>query len=300
MSRKIADYTNGNVHITLYDDGTRVMETEDDEFEFEYPTNVDMTITHRCHNECPYCYLGCNSEGKHADILNVPFLDTLLSGQELAINFNNCDHPQLIEFLHKMKNRGIFVNGTVNQADFERHFEFLKMLSDRKLIWGIGVSLNKPTKEFLSKANEIPNVVVHVINGILSADDIEEMRGRNIKLLILGYKDIGRGADYINGNTLNVKARQRYLKDVLPTMFNHFVVISFDNLALEQLNVRELITEEQWSKCYQGDEGTSTFAIDLVTGKFSMNSMVTDPKHLHNIKNDIREMFDVVKAEIAA
>ena len=98
----IADYINGNVHITLDDDGTRIMECPDNEaWDFEYPTNIDMTITKSCTGRCQYCYLGCTPNGKHADLLsyrNIEIFDSLLPGTEVAINLNSCDHPQLFHF----------------------------------------------------------------------------------------------------------------------------------------------------------------------------------------------------------
>ena len=267
----IANYINGNTHITLWSDGTREMETEDNEFKFDYPTNVDVTITHKCDNECKYCYLGCRKDGSHADLTKFNFFDTLNPGQELAINLNNCDHPQLFEFLQKMRDKGVFVNGTVNQVDFENHALLIKALCD---------------------------AVIHVINGLFTADDIEMLRDKGLKILILGYKNIGRGNEFQKQNEIIIQSRQEYLKNVLPTLFERFDVISFDNLAIDQLNVKQLLSPEEWERFYQGDEGTATFAIDLVTGKFSRNSMVTDQNRLYPICDSVKEMFDVIKKEV--
>ena len=294
----IANYINGNTHITLWSDGTREMETEDNEFKFDYPTNVDVTITHKCDNECKYCYLGCRKDGSHADLTKFNFFDTLNPGQELAINLNNCDHPQLFEFLQKMRDKGVFVNGTVNQVDFENHAMLIKALCDLNLLWGLGVSLNKPPEEFIKLIKNFPNAVIHVINGLFTADDIEMLRDKGLKILILGYKNIGRGNEFQKQNEIIIQSRQEYLKNVLPTLFERFDVISFDNLAIDQLNVKQLLSPEEWERFYQGDEGTATFAIDLVTGKFSRNSMVTDQNRLYPICDSVKEMFDVIKKEV--
>lgn len=296
--KKIADYINGNAHIVMYEDGTRIMETDDVGFNFKYPTNNDVTITHKCSQGCPYCYLGCTPEGKHAD-LSAKFLDTINAGAELAINLNDMDHPQLDEFLERMKSQGVFVNGTVNQAQFMVNYERLKRLCREKLLWGVGVSLREPDDEFISKIQEFPNAVIHVINGILKPDDIEKLRDRGLKLLILGYKDLNRGVSYREENSGTVSLRQRYLKDVLASMVSHFACISFDNLAIEQLNVRETLKDfiADWDEVYQGDEGSSTFAVDLVDGTFGVNSMATgDDTYL--IMDDIRDMFKVIKSHV--
>lgn len=295
---KIADYQNGNTHIRLYEDGTRIMETEDDEFRFEYPTNNDITITHKCSQNCPYCYLNCGKDGEHADILSAKFLDTLNPGSECAINLNDLDHPQLYAFLLKMRNQGVFVNGTVNQAQFTRRWKLLKRFIDEKLLWGLGVSLQDPTEEFVELIKLFPTAVIHVINGILKAEDLEALRDKGLKLLILGYKDIGRGEGWLEDNSVTVEMRQKYLKGVLETLPNHFAVISFDNLAIQQLDVRRILSDEQWEEFYQGDEGSSTFAIDLVDGTFGRNSMATGDE-VYPILDDIREMFKVIKENVA-
>ena len=292
----LSSYKNGNAHITLFDDGTRVMETSDDEFDFEYPTNNDITITHKCSQGCPFCYLNCTKDGEHADILSREFLETLMPGSECAINLNDLDHPQLMQFLQMMRDRGVYVNGTVNQNQFMGNIPLLRRLTKDKLLWGLGISLREPTTDFLHEVKQFPNAVIHVINGILTADDIEAMRDKDLKLLILGYKKMGRGETWAKDNELSVRIRQRYLKDVLPTLVNHFKVISFDNLAIEQLDVKKMLTREEWNEFYQGDEGSSTFAIDLVDGTFGRNSMATGDD-VHPIMDDIRDMFRKIKEE---
>ena len=295
---KIADYQNGNVHIELYEDGTRIMESEDDEFVFDMPTNCDITITHSCTGNCPYCYLGCTENGEIAD-LNDPVLDTLAEYQELAINLNDLNlnlWMELLPFLRRMKEQKVFVNGTINQIHFMEHYDRLKFLCDEHLLWGLGVSLRNPDKEFIEKAKTFPNLVIHVINGLFGPFDIEMLRDHDLKILILGYKNLGRGTDYLEKNEMKVKATQRYLKDVLPTLFNHFKVVSFDNLAIEQLGVKDLLTQKEWDEIYQGDEGTSTFYLDLVTKKFGISSLASEDEMMPMLDN-IRDMFQIVRSK---
>lgn len=293
----VADYLNGNSHIKLYEDGTRIIETEDDELKLDFPLNMDVTITHRCDHGCKFCYLNCTPDGEHADILKPSFLDTLHPGTELAINLNCMDHPQLSKFLIRMRDKGVFVNGTINQDHFMKYYKVLEGLCKSKCLWGLGVSLTKATPDFIKLIKRFPNAVIHVINGVLLPDDIEMMRNHGLKLLILGYKNIGRGEDYQIENDVMLHMRQRYLYDVLPTLVNCFEVISFDNLAIEQLNAKRLVDRNRWDELYQGDEGTSTFAVDMVSGVFSLNSMVTDPQRLYPIMSTVEDMFAVIQSE---
>lgn len=296
----IADYFNGNAHVKLYEDGTRIIETEDDEFRLNYPLNMDVTITHRCDHGCKFCYLNCTSDGKHADILKPSFLDTLHAGTELAINLNDLSHPQLSKFLVRMRDKGVFVNGTINQDHFMKYYKVLEGLCKSKCLWGLGISLTKATPEFVQLAKRFSNAVIHVINGILQPKDIEVLRDNGLKLLVLGYKNVGRGEEYEVDNEITIRMRQRYLYDMLPSMINHFDVISFDNLAIQQLDAKRLVNSEQWSELFQGEEGTSTFAVDMVKGVFSLNSMVVDPSRLYPIMDDVESMWQVIQDERVA
>lgn len=293
----IADYINGNARIKLWSDGTREITTEDDEFKFEMPTNIDMQITTKCDNRCPWCYADCTENGVHAELLNNPVLDGLNPGQELAINLNDMTHHQLVRFLQAMKTKKVFVNGTINQVHFMKYSKILESLCNQQLLWGLGVSLQKPTKEFVEEIKKFPNAVIHVIAGIVTGSDLEILRDNGLKLLILGYKNVGRGNQYLSNNDLQIEINRKYLKDHLPVVRNSFKVISFDNLALKQLDVRKTLqlSDEDWERFYQGDEGSQTMYVDLVANKFGISSLIP-PQQMHPIGNlSIKEMFEIIK-----
>ena len=67
-----------------------------------------------------------------------------------------------------------------------------------------------------------------------------------------------------------------------------FKVLSFDNLAIKQLDVKSLLTEEEWNKFYMGDDGTHTMYIDLVKNKYAQSS--TSEERFDLLEN-INEMF---------
>lgn len=293
-------YKNGNsiVKINL-NNGTKIRETHDDKFNLSFPESIDLSIGNRCDGGCKFCYINASPNGVDGELLNHKFIDTIHPYTEVAINGNSIDHPQLIPFLNKLKDKHIICNITVNQVHFERKEDVIRDLVNKDLIKGIGISLRDPTPDFISRVKKYPNAVIHVINGILKPSDIEAMRDKNLKMLILGYKDLGRGIGYMEDNRETVKARQRYLYDILETLPNHFKVVSFDNLALEQLNVRRILTDEQWEEFYLGDEGTSSMFIDLVTGKFGVSSLCQEDE-MHPIMDNICDMFAVVKREVAA
>ena len=284
-------YKNGNYSVILLNDGTKIRETNEDEFIPSFAENCDCNITDKCDGGCPFCYEGCTPNGKHGDILNYKFLDTLHPYTELAINGNDMSHPDLIPFLEKLKEKKVIANITVNQIHFERHQDMIRDLVDKGLIYGLGISLNNPTEKFISLVKQYPNAVIHVINGILSPSDVGMLADNNLKILILGYKLLRRGINYYTTDHENIDCLQHWLKENLEEMLNHFNVISFDNLAIEQLDVNRLMSEEDWNEFYMGDDGNYTFYLDLVEGNFGKNSLATDR---YPIMDNIDDMFQKI------
>ena len=288
-------YINGNYRVVIMDDGTKIRETEDDEFIAAFPENIDIKITNHCDMNCPMCHENSYDGGHHGDIMNAKFIDTLHPYTELAIGGGNAlAHPDLIQFLNKLKARRIIPNLTVNQTHFMREQKLIRKLVDNELIYGIGVSFNSATQEFIDTIKQYKNAVVHVINGVVTYGQMEFLADNDLKVLILGYKDFRRGTNYkqtagayIEANQINLKT---YLKDFIP----RFKVLSFDNLAIEQLNVRSLMSDEQWGEFYMGDDGLFTMYIDMVTETFAKNSVAALDKR-YKLLNSIDEMFAKIK-----
>ena len=98
-------YKNGNTINKIFSDGTRICETNDDEFKFDFARNMDIKITNSCSMGCKFCHEGSTPDGKHGNILNEKFIETLHPYQECAIGGGNIlEHPDLIPFLEKLKN----------------------------------------------------------------------------------------------------------------------------------------------------------------------------------------------------
>ena len=291
MLKLLGVYKNGNYTVKILSDGTKIRETEDDEFIPSFAENCDCKITDKCDGGCPFCYEGCTPNGKHGDILNYKFLDTLHPYTELAINGNDMSHPDLILFLEKLKEKKVIANLTVNQIHFERHQSLIRKLVDDKLIYGLGISLREPTEEFISLVKTYPNAVIHVINGILSPSDVEMLSDNNLKMLILGYKQLRRGVDWFNKESKDIIIKQNWLKENLKDILSHFKVVSFDNLAITQLDVKRLMSEEDWNEFYMGDDGNYTFYIDMVDGTFGKNSLATVR---YPIMDSIDKMFQKI------
>ena len=293
MSEVLTRYTNGNYNVIMLKNGTKIRYNGLDNLTPSFAESIDCTITEKCNGGCEYCYLGCNVNGKHAD-LNQEFFNTLHKGQELALNGNDLTHPDLVMFLNRMKNQGVICNITVNQIHFIREIEKIRFLVSNKLIWGLGISLVDSTDEKLYEyIKEFPNAVIHTIDGLLTKEDIDNLSNKNIKLLILGYKVLGRGIEYYNTHREEIENNIKYLDDNLLNIQNKFKVISFDNLAIEHLNLQEKF-KNSWEQLYMGNEGEFTFYIDAVNKSYAMSSLELNNKFDIDDKT-VDEMFNHIR-----
>jgi len=291
----LGKYKNGNYSVAIFDDGTKMRISNDDEFIPDFAENCDIKITNCCDINCPMCHEASCIDGKHGDILNLNFFDTLHPYTEAAIGGGNAlSHPDLIPFLRKLKERKVIANLTVNQIHFEKEQELIKRLIDEKLIYGLGVSLVNPTPSFISIVSQYDSIVIHTINGLLTKENLEKLAGHNLKLLILGYKDFRKGSIYLEKENEFIKKNQQFLYEHLNDYFEKFKLISFDNLALAQLDVKRFLSKEEWDEFYMGDDGTMTFYIDAVEEVFASSSI---SNIRYPIKNNIDEMFKVIKGE---
>ena len=290
-------YKNGNYVTTILSDGTRIRETNDDKFIPDHAENMDVKITNCCSISCPFCHEGSTPNGKHGDILNEKFVDTFHEYQECALGGGNVlEHPDLIPFLEKLKEKKVIANITVNQIHFEKEQELIRKLVDEKLIYGLGVSLVKPTDKFIKLMKQYPNAVIHTINGILTESDVKAMENNNLKMLILGYKHLRRGNEYFEHERERIEENQNWLYENLDDITCKFKVVSFDNLAIEQLDVKRLMSDKEWDEFYQGDDGSSTYYINMVERKFARSSTAPFNKR-YDLLDSVDDMFEVIRKE---
>lgn len=289
-------YKNGNYFVTILSDGTKIRRTMADEFIPEFSENCDVKITDKCSQGCPFCYEGCSKSGQHGNLLGyTKFLESLHPGTELALNGNDLDHPDLSKFLEILKSKRVFANITVNQNQFLKNFEKIREYQKAKMIYGVGVSLQDPNQTLIQKLKETPNSVLHTIIGILSKRDIDILKQNDLKILLLGYKRTGRGIQYELNNENTIRENTKYLKDHLESLLQEFKVVSFDNLAIEQLDPKRFLSDSEWSEFYMGDDGGYTFYIDLVKGEFSKNSVTQSRFPIGDLGVD--EMFNFIRAK---
>lgn len=292
----LGSYKNNDYTCTMFSDGTKIRWNDKDSFNPIKPESIDLKITNMCNMECGMCHENSTPDGKHGDILNLPFIDTMFPYSEVAIGGGNpLTHPDLIEFLERLKERKIIASMTVNQMHFMQNVDLLKELTDKKLIYGLGISyIGGRHENCIEAIKQFPNAVVHVINGIVHMDGLEALANNDLKILVLGYKEFRRGKTLYDecGSQINYLKAQLY--DMLPKMVNDcwFKCISFDNLAIKQLEPKRLMSDKDYKEFYMGDDGSFTMYVDAVNRQFAKSSVSTER---YDLMDDIADMFKIVK-----
>ena len=292
----LGHYKNGNYNVSIFSDGTKIRQNNLDYFEPDTIESCDIKITNKCDRNCKFCHEASSNFGKHGDILNVPFLEKLHPYCELAIGGGNpLTHPDLNAFLLKCKERRHIPSMTVNQIHFEKEFDRIYKMCQDRLIFGLGISLVNLTPQFLEKVKKIPTAVIHVINGLVTEEQLRLLKDNGLKVLVLGYKEFRKGKKLYEEMPQVINYGISIMKNLLPTIIEEgwFNVISFDNLALKQLNVRSLMSKDEWDKFYMGDDGlegsqtSATMFIDLVKGEFAKNSCAEERYPLMDTAEDM-------------
>jgi len=265
-------YHNGNTQVSIYDDGTKIRRYEGIP-EIVHPESIDAKITNYCDLGCEYCHEQSTIKGIHGDLNKLlEILSELPAGVELAIGGGNpLSHPDLVSFLHELKEKKIIANITVNQGHLKQYQSLLEYLIKDDLVKGIGISITNNNFKYITHFSSLSkNIVYHVIAGINSINIIDKLIAidEDCKILILGYKYFGFGKIFYSED-VKTNIREWYKK--LPSYISR-CTISFDNLGIEQLNVKRLFTHEGWNKFYMGDDFCYTMYIDAVKQQYTGTS----------------------------
>lgn len=294
IRRLLTKYQNGNYQVRLYNDGTKIRENNLDKLIPEFPESFDLKITNYCEMNCPMCHEMSGINGKHSDILNEKFIETLHPGTEVAIGGGMVtSHPDLEQFLIKLKSLKVYPSITIHQNEFRNNEEFIQSLISRRLIYGLGVSIKTLDENLIKKLVNYPHTVIHTIAGYTSLGIFEYLRNINAKILILGFKNFGRGEIYLEEHPEIKQSIKELEIDLFKSGKRQFRTLSFDNLSLAQLNVKDHVSEEDWNNFYQGDDGYATMYIDAVERKYALNSTSSNRYNIGDLSVD--DMFNNIR-----
>lgn len=271
----LASYVNGNAHIEIYPDGKRVI-TYDGELKLDMPLNIDIRVSNKCsfgqrpdgtYVLCSFCHEEAKTDGNECDYgLLKSKLYGLPKGIELAIGANNITDG-LKDFLVWCYMQGYISNLTINQGHLKRDMKHLMYLIDNDYIKGLGVSFRCGIRwDVPESILTYPNTVFHVICGIDTISDVIGLSARGVKkILVLGEKDFGFNAGKVDTKSQVHKSWLWHVR----SLFDIFDVVSFDNLALEQLRINRFFSNSDWGTFNQGEH---SFYIDAVRQVYKPSS----------------------------
>lgn len=297
-------YKNGNVNVSLFADGTKTRVWEGEQ-RVAFPESIDLKVTNYCGVGCSYCHESSTAKESNRRGADRAALENLLAplpaGIELAIGGGNpTDWPELSSFLWWANRKGFVCNITMHQHSLQDNFVKNYVLEmGAVMIRGIGISVHNdilldrsadPDGRLFSDSNlEIspflkdvlaasPNCVFHVIAGVHKYTIIEHLCEHIVspKILVLGYKRHGFGKTVDEAMLAHKLRWFRYGIVKAMTYSHNRPQISFDNLAIEQLNIRGLLKPEAWDKHYMGPDFTTSMYVDAVQQVFAPTSTTTN------------------------
>jgi hypothetical protein len=296
----LSEYDNGNSHVKLYLDGTKIIDYPTEEILCcEFPNSIDLKITDRCASECPYCHESSSPKGEHANPISLAlFLQNLHPGVEVAIGGGNpLLHPNLKEILFYLaKDLRLVVNLTVSASNIESHpkwHPFILELMYKRIIRGLGLSLDWdgsfPSVK-LDPLIEMENTALHLILGIHSSDLLIKLAVRGYtKFVLLGAKRFGNcGPDF--EVTLDDTIINRYISAINSVAAKE-CIIGFDTLAISQLKITP--------KYPILKDGQQSMYVDAVTQTIAKNSTTPmDDRIQWDKKDDINKIFRSIRDKV--
>ena len=273
----LKSYQNGNYQVKIFDNGTRIRETNDNTWLPDQPDNIDCKITNYCDNpHCiKYCHEKSNPSGRHGDLdLGLSVLSQLKGGEVAIGGGSTLSHPRIKWFLKEIKKTNLIANLTVNQYHIEKQLDLINELAEEDLFCGMGLSYIKLPFNFAHRI-KAKQIIWHLIVGIHTPEDARLIIDNfdNPNILLLGYKEYGNGLNFFLKNRLQVESGilDWYLR--LHEFFEYKnVTMAFDNLSVKQLNVRRFFNEEKWNEFYQGEDGHASMYLDLVKKEYATSS----------------------------
>lgn len=296
-------YRNGNAVVTLdLQDGTRIIEYPDNEpLTLQTPLNIDIRVSTQCpygynvetqKSTCAFCHESALVDGQECDyqaLLRVLMDAKLPRGTEIALGVNQVT-KDLLQFVKNLWKLGLVVNITMNERYILQYGDTgLKQMLP--YVFGLGISY-RSLQGCLSLPDwiaEYPHTVIHVINGIDDFDDVKELSVKYRKLLVLGEKDFGFNRGKVN---LDTPQHKQWKSDIMQ-LTEIFDIVSFDNLGLQQLEIRGKITSEEYKSFYQGEH---SMYINAVEQYFAPSSRTRNNIERFNV-TDLRSYFQFCESQ---
>lgn len=285
-------YKNGTYTVIIDETGTKKYVGE--VFIADFPDSLDLKITEQCLHGCPFCHENSEKSGKHGDLEQLVLnLKGLPKGVELAVGGGNALlHPNLKDFLIKIKDH-FKVALTIHWKDLvnEDTKKILEDIIKEELITSLGISLADIKGKVLNEVDQINQMfpkdsfkifsniitVFHVIPGVTPFKIFKKILWDAFsysRILVLGFKQFGRAKK----SELPIKDFEEWKNCIQDynkrggSFLKLHKTLAFDNLALEQLDIKNIVSKETWEESFMGEEFTHSMYVDACKGEYAPTS----------------------------
>ena len=297
-----------------YKNGNYIVKTSDrrlikrtcrigEDFKADFPDSIDLKISNRCSWGCHFCHESSVPDGKILDLEKTKEILSQLPKLpiEIAIGGGNIfeSAEETLELINWLEDRGNQTRITLNIRDIKNKKLTKRQQEILNAVGGIGISLDTLPNIIISPYTGSEslgysiyddrtsfyyrhNLVAHIIAGVFPVSQLDKLfEIADIPILILGYKQWGRAKSTELPKSIpdfRDKVKQQIYKERTECYSDFYQgkTIGFDNLALEQLDIRSSLTDQEWNSMYMGNEGTHSMYIDAVKGEFARTSRSED------------------------
>lgn len=174
------------------------------------PELVDVKITDQCGRGCRFCYQASTPSGSHAGLRTYDMARSLaeLGVLEVAIGGGEpLEHPEFWDFVRVLREHGVVANVTTRRLDLipawrVAQFGGIGFSAETAAAFAEGLrSIDGPSS--IGRQYDNPwraRLVFHVVLGATPLDEVvricELARDERLPVLLLGWKDDGRGASF--------------------------------------------------------------------------------------------------------
>lgn len=234
------------------------------------PELVDIKITEKCNNNCPWCYQDSKHQGEHADdyylyklahkLGELECFEVALGGGEPTI------HPQFPKILKDFRNCGIVPNFTTRRLDWLNDSGWAHNVLDLtgRIAFSVSDNADADRIKFLNeKLNNLgiehTKFLIQIALGTCTEGVLHNLltscKHNKFDVSLLGYKRFGRGKQF---QPISYDSERVY------NMANMFVKECFVNISIDTALAKE------WNGFIKRDKSEwSKIGIQLEEGKFS-------------------------------
>lgn len=311
-------YINGNYFVMSRRDVSKIKRALrfNEDLHAEFPDSIDLKITNACSIGCKYCHESSVEGAKKFDLKKtIEILDKLPKcGIEVAIGGGDIFDDDCMEdaedLVSWLKNNKFQPRITVNYKSLQREFNSdgdpissYSIVADCSEAVGVSIDKMPDVDDLFKSICCLDKVVFHIIAGIFPVDDIMKLykeanacsiSNRPVRILILGYKQFGRAA----GTSVDLENWKKGIKKLIfeirtgkTFISDPGIVIGFDNLALEQLDIESSLLPDEWNNLFCGCDFTSSMYVDAVEGTFGPTSRSPQDERVSWDSTSIVEYF---------